>query len=358
MDSLLLVYTAVFALLFFAYPAELRSLGLSVEYMLQLWLKDPMIDYLLYHSRRTSANLLIHSFLPFLYIIGLQIFGIGLPDSLLTCCLTLGVITVTYGLIHFLKFNISPFSSWHPINRVLYKYSRNIENVRCEINDQFISLDSYHTDNGSFRLTITRDWLLSPNYYQLNIAKLEDCKINIIDSHTLDVVNNPSIGRQFVKFQVSSLSHNFSPFLLTLNSLDYNDFKLYLPMPIENLRNVIIRQTLSDQFLEAFVAHVRVNPLFREPNLHHQRENCLGCLNKPAEVKINRTCGDNVSVFGLARCNPCRCRPLWCVECLGKWFASRQDQSKPNTWLSGKAPCPMCRQLFCMLDVCFLSVNN
>lgn len=33
-------------------------------------------------------------------------------------------------------------------------------------------------------------------------------------------------------------------------------------------------------------------------------------------------------------------------------FASRQDQTHPETWLSSKATCPLCRSHFCMLDVC------
>jgi hypothetical protein len=33
-------------------------------------------------------------------------------------------------------------------------------------------------------------------------------------------------------------------------------------------------------------------------------------------------------------------------------FASRQDQNHPETWMSSKCTCPLCRSCFCMLDVC------
>lgn len=36
---------------------------------------------------------------------------------------------------------------------------------------------------------------------------------------------------------------------------------------------------------------------------------------------------------------------------MGKWFAYRQDQQEPQTWLSGKASCATCRAVFCLLDV-------
>jgi E3 ubiquitin-protein ligase TM129 len=55
-------------------------------------------------------------------------------------------------------------------------------------------------------------------------------------------------------------------------------------------------------------------------------------------------------------CQPCRCRPMWCIDCIGKWFAHRQDQNKPNEWMSSKALCPTCRSRFCILDVSFIDI--
>ena len=51
------------------------------------------------------------------------------------------------------------------------------------------------------------------------------------------------------------------------------------------------------------------------------------------------------------KCRQCFCRPFWCMSCMSKWFAARQDQARPETWLSSTAPCPMCRAVFCMLDI-------
>ena len=58
------------------------------------------------------------------------------------------------------------------------------------------------------------------------------------------------------------------------------------------------------------------------------------------------------------QCQTCRCRPLWCLHCMGKWFASRQDQNTPHTWMTGTAPCPMCRSVFCMLDILLVTNSN
>ena len=82
-------------------------------------------------------------------------------------------------------------------------------------------------------------------------------------------------------------------------------------------------------------------------------------MQKESDVKLQKHCsgagegeqGGGGEPAGGPSCVQCFCRPMWCLECMGKWFASRQDQQHPETWLGGKAPCPTCRAVFCMLDV-------
>lgn len=77
---------------------------------------------------------------------------------------------------------------------------------------------------------------------------------------------------------------------------------------------------------------------------------CLGCSQVRPNIKIQKLCEDT----GENSCTSCYCRPMWCSECMAKWFASRQDTEQQNRWLSSKCTCPMCRATFCMLDVCRL----
>jgi len=39
-------------------------------------------------------------------------------------------------------------------------------------------------------------------------------------------------------------------------------------------------------------------------------------------------------------------------------FASKQDDNPPETWLSSKCTCPVCRAKFCILDVCYVKKLN
>ena len=50
-----------------------------------------------------------------------------------------------------------------------------------------------------------------------------------------------------------------------LNATEYGDLKDKLRSPIMNIRNVIIRQTLSERFIEAFRFHVEQNEVYRKP---------------------------------------------------------------------------------------------
>ncbi|XP_077861519.1 transmembrane protein 129-like, partial [Saccoglossus kowalevskii] len=133
-----------------------------------------------------------------------------------------------------------------------------------------------------------------------------------------------------------------------LNSGEYSDLREKLSAPIRNARNIVIHQSLSDQFLEAFREQVGLNPVYILPPEHADLEPCIGCMQSTANIKLQKLCDEP----NTGDCIQCYCRPMWCLECMSKWFASRQNQNEPQTWLSSKSPCPTCRSKFCILDVC------
>lgn len=97
-----------------------------------------------------------------------------------------------------------------------------------------------------------------------------------------------------------------------------------------------------------FFAHFLTGSVFVTTFFFQEVDTCIGCMQKESDVKLQKHCDSE----GERECVQCYCRPMWCLECMGKWFASRQDQQRPETWLSCKSPCPTCRAVFCILDVC------
>lgn len=55
---------------------------------------------------------------------------------------------------------------------------------------------------------------------------------------------------------------------------------------------------------------------------------CIGCMTSEASVKLTKNCTDrdasNEIVNGapVRKCVSCKCRPLWCVDCMGKWLVN------------------------------------
>ena len=359
MDASLVLYTALFVGMFLAFPKELRRAGFNLEYVFHGWLGDAQLDYLDYHVRRTSLTFLLHCCLPFLYlgVLHTPLVSFLVPEYIEMLVATLGVVTASYGMIcFFLHISLQR----HPVYKLLRRYDSQISRIKLQINSQAGSITAYHTDNGAYRLTVTTEWLLAPSCYSIQLAFFNDTHLELESSRTLQLSENAKEGSQYVKIIATSTSGKYRQFRIILNSLDYKDFANSLTIPVHNTRSILISQSLSDQFIEAFLTHARGNPRYRvqkylDTDNDGELESCLGCVVKKAAVKLRRTCES--SRQGGRPCSQCSCRPLWCADCMARWFCSKQDQSKPNTWLGGKAPCPMCRQVFCILDVC-LFVNR
>lgn len=147
------------------------------------------------------------------------------------------------------------------------------------------------------------------------------------------------------------------PFIIRINVVHIKDLRDRLQQPILVMPSVQFR-TLTERFVEAFKEEVAKNPTVPSAYVPDEGDCCLACLQAQPDVKIAKYCLD-VDAAGSVlpeqeRCQPCGCRPLWCVSCLATWFASQQQRAERDTWLSKKTTCPMCRARFCVRDVCYL----
>jgi hypothetical protein len=123
-----------------------------------------------------------------------------------------------------------------------------------------------------------------------------------------------------------------------------------LGQPIEIHNDLTLPLPLHERFVNRLLEVIEKNPRFAYANTE-DLEPCLGCSMTQSDVKLNKQCRDEVSEDN---CGICRCRPMWCARCIGRIFASKQDQQFPEQWMSGRAPCPTCRSAFCVLDISLL----
>jgi hypothetical protein len=183
--------------------------------------------------------------------------------------------------------------------------------------------------------------------YTINVCLLQSADLILTHTNEFKLTQDGSVGTQFLNIKVNPIHlpncSSIKSFKLRVNSFEYKDFNDKLQRPVVEACDIVIKQSLPDQFLEAFRQQINEN------EVHYAKKEevdvCIGCMRKNADIKLKKSCSDTTD------CRECFCKPMWCLECLGKWFAYRQDQSQPSTWLGSKATCATCRAKFCLLDV-------
>ncbi|XP_036406582.1 E3 ubiquitin-protein ligase TM129 [Megalops cyprinoides] len=348
----------VFVFCFVFTPNEFRSAGVTVQNLFSGWLGSEDVGFVQYHIRRTSITLLVHSLLPLGYYLGMCI---AAPDKNLWY-----VHSASEGWQLYFAVSVAlPLLSWavvlhwsrikwgnHPISKNLAAHAlpqSGWRAVASSINTEFRRIDKFATGAPGARVIVTDTWVMKVTTYYVHVAQQQDIHLTVVNSKQHELSPDFNTPVQILTISVASINPSVKPFDIRLNSTEYGELREKLHAPIRNAANVVIHQTLSDLFLETFKSYVEANEVYPLPS-EQVLEPCIGCMQVNANTKLLRLCQEE----GEGECQQCYCRPMWCLTCLGKWFASRQDQQRPETWLSSRVPCPTCRAKFCILDVCIV----
>lgn len=360
MESPEMVFTLaylLFCVCFLLTPTEFRSAGITVQGLFSGWLGSEDLDFVRYHARRTTTTMVVHALLPLGYYIGM---GFTVPkaqlfyfhkasDSWRMYLLVSLIVPACLGTLGYFWSR----NGWgnHPLARALARHvssSMSWRTAAVSLNTEFRRIDKFATGPPEARVIVTDSWVVKVTPYKVNVAQQRDIHLTLTESRQHSLSPETSSAIQFLTIRVVSITPGVPAFDIRLNSTEYGELREKLHAPIRNARNVVIHQTLSDLFLEAFKTQVELNDCYYMPvGQPQETEPCIGCMQVPATVKLHKQCDGNAE----GECQTCFCRPMWCLTCMGKWFASRQDQQHPEVWLSSRAPCPTCRARFCILDV-------
>ncbi|XP_003747036.1 E3 ubiquitin-protein ligase TM129 [Galendromus occidentalis] len=352
-------FTITYALLTLCVMAptgEIIDSGLTVSRMLKGFIVEEHTDFIAHHLSLTAANTIVHSILPLGYVFGLVIFGGASPETLIPFkgnlwpLLLVAVVLGGYALNKTSRHYLSKWST-HPVAKVLSLYTLESDDswrrVAERLNAEFRGPDKFSTAGGITRTIVLPSWLIHLETYEMHLIHIADAKLKVIGSAEHLVSHLDASGLQCLTILVESRRERVPSFTLQLNSSDYDELRQRLPL--ENSKNIPIHRNLSDRFIEAFRANVRLNPTLE---YDEELDSCIGCMQAQPDVVLRKLCdNDSEETIRSTRCVGCLCRPLWCSSCLARWFASRQDPDAPHTWLRGKCPCPTCRSTFCLLDV-------
>ncbi|XP_075713039.1 E3 ubiquitin-protein ligase TM129 isoform X2 [Rhinoderma darwinii] len=348
----------VFAVCFVFTPNEFHSAGITVQNLLSAWLGSEDVAFIHYHVRRTTATLLVHSLLPLGYYIGMCF---AAPEKQLYYFYTASEGWKLLALVAVILPTITGFLAlywsqkrWrnHPLARTLSHHALPQSDwrvVASSINTEFRRIDKFATGVPGARVIVTDTWVMKVTTYKVYVAQQQDIHLTVTESRQHELSPDSNTPVQFITIRVASINASVKPFDIRLNSTEYGELREKLHAPIRNAANVVIHQTLSDMFLDTFRSLVEANNVYELPS-NQEVESCIGCMQTNANIKLVKYCQEPNE----GECQQCYCRPMWCLTCMGKWFASRQDQQHPETWLSSQVPCPTCRARFCIVDVCII----
>ncbi|XP_069672804.1 E3 ubiquitin-protein ligase TM129 [Periplaneta americana] len=338
-------------------PNEFVSAGFTVQCIFASWLGSENEFFIQYHMRRIIATIFSHSLLPLGYLLGLFLLGHSNPQTIFWQG---GAMWQLYIFASVLMPSITAYFIWkwsrdnwnsHPVAKALSCFcnpNSGWSSVASDINIEFRRIDKICIETNSVvKVIATDNWIVKVSPYWLDVAHQSDAALILSSSDTHQVAPSSPGGAQYLNIEVKSVRPGVKPFRIRLNALDFRDLQDKVSRPITVLQNVTFHLTLVDRFLEAFREQVAQNAVYETSQ---ELEPCIGCMQTQSNVKLQNLCGGVVTQDDA--CNTCYCRPMWCLDCMGKWFASRQDQDRPETWLSSKCTCPLCRSRFCILDVC------
>ncbi|XP_068153616.1 E3 ubiquitin-protein ligase TM129 [Drosophila tropicalis] len=367
-------------------PEEFSRLGFTIEQLFSRLLGEEYQDFVGYHLRRTSLNLFVHSCLPFSYFLihrlKFSVFATQEPleesdldpdfpmpqEAVAFKTLTwktaqrfsvLAVLAVPALIFNWHQQN------WrrHPINKTLSKYANNnnpgnYRTVASDIAIEFRRPEIYKKKLNSISTVIATDnWLIKTTMYNVHFAHQSNTTLSVAKAETYNISQHDQNDTlQMISIVVKPMRQGVSDFHIRINALEFRNLEDRLRRPIAIPSDIQFHRSVIDRFVDVFKTQVALNPMFNSEPI---TDKCFACMLAEPNIKINKQCVDvnrqGVPLTDEACCSNCYCRPMWCVECLARWFAARQSDVDREVWLEQKCTCPMCRAKFCVLDVSYIS---
>lgn len=342
-------------------PTEFVSAGVTIENLFSFTLGNQHEGFVLYHLKRHCLILILYSLLPIEYII-LSYF-LGYTDFLYdfyqstpilsSCFLTFAFILPASSIYQVLNWKRNNYEKHPGVINISKFCNNNVDwkTVANNIDMEYRSIDKICLQTSTIvTVVVTENWIIKVSPLTMNVVHQSDASLVVKEANTFDITTNNTVSVQYLNIEVKSERQGVEPFIIRINASDFRDLKDRVARSITILPNVKFHQSVIEQFVDVFKETINNNPRYETNEIS---DRCIGCMTVDPNVKLQKLCED--SSEGPDKCTNCYCRPMWCSDCMAKWFASRQEAERVNTWLSSKCTCPMCRATFCMLDVCLLN---
>ncbi|XP_050437108.1 E3 ubiquitin-protein ligase TM129 [Adelges cooleyi] len=359
----MLIYTLFYIIVsacFVFRTTEFVSNGLTVENLFETYIGKEFDAFVTHHIKRTALTVIVHSCIPFVYLLGTLIANDSETEFVYRhfyelCCLALLPIICCCSVVF--KWMSNDWAN-HPLALLLNRYDpADWKLVANEISTEYQCLQKLTLSCGTLTRTIvTNNWVISVKSHSVCVAKKMESSFMVYssDDHSSTLDGTPG-SVQFINIQVIPIRARVKSFFIRIKTEDFKTLEEKIGQPIQIANNIKLQRSRTERFIEVFRDQVCQNPVYTNFTAADLDDStCAGCLVNPPDVKLTKCC-DDTEIPDMPNCTSCQCRPMWCVDCMAKWYESRQPQNNPTMWLSSKCTCPLCRRVFCILDVCPLA---
>lgn len=290
---------SIILLICILYPTkEFVTTGLTIEYLFRNLFGSEDIEFVQYHINRTYYTILLHSFLPLIYVLfyyfqftiefqidsSIEYIKYIIWNSFVTLCILSPIISYC-----FIKF----YWKWylnHPIVKILKCYSNNGNNCKLIVNDintEYRNENKFiYQINAITKVIVTENWIIKIKPYNVYFAHQSDtaliavkvinqfflpiCRLyikNILffclqsDSHSFSQDSVEPI--QYVNINVKPTRNGTSEFSIRLNALDFKDLQDRLHRPITILSGVTFNKSIIERFIDVFKEQISLNEKFQ-----------------------------------------------------------------------------------------------
>ncbi|XP_045492545.1 E3 ubiquitin-protein ligase TM129 isoform X1 [Colias croceus] len=359
MDVLITLFYILFSICVVYPPTEFVSAGFTIPQVFDSFLGSENMNFIKYHMKRITITVLIHASLPLGYVITLWCGG-ERGEWMLSSLIATALIPayMMYTVICWWEYD----KTNHPVVKALMPYVRHRQDWRvlaADFNIEFRGVDKVSLPlSATSKVIATQTWVIKVSQYHVNIIKQSDCTLvaTATDTHNLTPTGEEEV--QFVNIEVIPLRDDMERFVFRMSTAALRELQPRLDRPVRVPEHISLMPPLIERFVQVFKEHVDQNPVYHvDQSFQQELEQCIGCMQNQAEVKINKRCEPTEEVQGgPPPCQQCNCRVLWCCACMARWWATRAAGA-PSSWLAARGSCPVCRAVFCLLDVCFCTTT-
>lgn len=133
-----------------------------------------------------------------------------------------------------------------------------------KINTEFRRIEKFSAGNLYNQIFVTETFIIKVGLYTINFSVLQETDFILTHTSEFKLTQDGSLGTQYLNILVKPIqAEAHKPFSIRLNSFEYKEFNDRLPRPVVEACDVIIKQSLPEQFLDAFRNQINENETVR-----------------------------------------------------------------------------------------------